>query len=592
MNNHFRTVSFNCNGVKNKIPVIKSLCDHSDVVFLQETWLKEDELNFLNNVHSNFDSFSLSSMNIHDNILIGRPYGGISIMWNRAHSPCCNIVQYEDKRLLCISISFNDFNYLFLNVYLPYFYIHNVDAYDMYMGKIASILDGSDATGVVIIGDFNAGPANSFFEELQILCHEKDLIISDVVCLPQDTFTHVNHGTNTKSWLDHCVCSQPMHERLSSIYVDDNYSGSDHLPLYANFNFNVLKDFENISEAQEKIKWIFNDDNLCATFYAILWQRLNYDPQHPACSCRGRCQDAEHLQYLESLWSHFVQTAQAVGREVFGTIRNNNRCIPGWNDFIKDFYAESREAFKAWKDSGCPRFGPVACYMRSSRANFKYVLRQCKLYEEDMRAMALSNKLQGGEIVPYWREIQSLSGSKRTCLPGRVDDAVGWETISSLWKEKFNSVLNSVDDLEDMREFFMKRATLPEVPVASVSVAEVQRIVKDLKNGKAVGMDLIPNEFFKYASQNILIFISITFNSFLVHSFLPVLLMSVLIVPLLKGKYRDPSKSANYRPIAIATAASKIFEKLIYERMKIGCTQLITNLALNRSIQLTCVFTR
>ena len=111
----------------------------------------------------------------------------------------------------------------------------------------------------------------------------------------------------------------------------------------------------------------------------------------------------------------------------------------------------------------------------------------------------------------------------------------------------------------------MKRATLPEVPVASMSVAEVQRIVKDLKNGKAVGMDLIPNEFFKYASQNILIFISITFNSFLVHSFLPILLMSVLIVPLLKGKYRDPSKSANYRPIAIATAASKIFEKLIYE---------------------------
>ena len=85
--------------------------------------------------------------------------------------------------------------------------------------------------------------------------------------------------------------------------------------------------------------------------------------------------------------------------------------------------------------------------------------------------------------------------SKRTCLPGRVDDAVGGETISPLWKEKFSSVLNSVDDLEDMHEFFMKRATLPEVPVASVSVAEVQRIVKDLKNGKAVGMYLIPNEF-------------------------------------------------------------------------------------------------
>ena len=217
MTEHFRIVSFNCNGVKNKLPVIKSLCQNSDVVFLQETWLREDELNILNNVHSSYDSFSLSSMNIHDDILVGRPYGGISIMWNRALSSCCSIIQYEDNRLLGISINFNDFNYLFLNVYLPYFSNDNLDDYDMYMGKIASILDGSDASGVVIVGDFNAGPSSPFFEELQILCREKDLIISDVVSLPQGTFTHVNNGTTTKSWLDHCVCSQSMHERMSRI---------------------------------------------------------------------------------------------------------------------------------------------------------------------------------------------------------------------------------------------------------------------------------------------------------------------------------------------------------------------------------------
>ena len=65
-------------------------------------------------------------------------------------------------------------------------------------------------------------------------------------------FSDVNYGTNTKCWLDHCVCSQSGHEKLCSIYVDDNNFGSDHLPLYANFNFKVLKDFENINEAQEK----------------------------------------------------------------------------------------------------------------------------------------------------------------------------------------------------------------------------------------------------------------------------------------------------------------------------------------------------
>ena len=39
--------------------------------------------------------------------------------------------------------------------------------------------------------------------------------------------------------------------------------------------------------------------------------------------------------------------------------------------------------------------------------------------------------------------------------------------------------------------------------------------------------------------------------------------MEVLVVPLLKNRLRDPSDSNNYRPIAIATATSKVFERLI-----------------------------
>ena len=97
MANKLRITTFNCNGVKSKLPVISNMCSNSDIVLLQETWLREDELNILSNVHCNFESFSHTSMNIHDNILIGRPFGGISIMWNKSLSHCCKVVQYEDN---------------------------------------------------------------------------------------------------------------------------------------------------------------------------------------------------------------------------------------------------------------------------------------------------------------------------------------------------------------------------------------------------------------------------------------------------------------------------------------------------------------
>ena len=80
MSDSFRLVSFNCAGVKSKTPYITSLCDQADMVLLQETWLLPHETNLLDNVHADFDNFSISAVNTEESILIGRPYGGISIL--------------------------------------------------------------------------------------------------------------------------------------------------------------------------------------------------------------------------------------------------------------------------------------------------------------------------------------------------------------------------------------------------------------------------------------------------------------------------------------------------------------------------------
>ena len=120
-----------------------------------------------------------------------------------------------------------------------------------------------------------------------------------------------------------------------------------------------------------------------------------------------------------------------------------------------------------------------------------------------MRAEALSNKLQNGEVVPYWRDIQSI-GKGKCVLPERVDEAVGEQEIATLWKAKFSQVLNSVDDSRSKNEFLNKIVNVPDTPVENVTVSEVRDIVKNLANNKAQGTDCIPNEFYKFAPENIL----------------------------------------------------------------------------------------
>lgn len=43
--------------------------------------------------------------------------------------------------------------------------------------------------------------------------------------------------------------------------------------------------------------------------------------------------------------------------------------------------------------------------------------------------------------------------------------------------------------------------------------------------------------------------------------------MNVCVVPLLENRLKDPSDSNNYRPIAVVTVVSKIFEFIVLKRL-------------------------
>ena len=84
--------------------------------------------------------------------------------------------------------------------------------------------------------------------------------------------------------------------------------------------------------------------------------------------------------------------------------------------------------------------------------------------------------------------------------------------------------------------------------------------------GKACGYDHISNEHFKYANEKLHILMSLLYSSLLIHGFLPDTMMTTIIAPIIKNKSGDLSDNNNYRPIALATVASKLFESLILSR--------------------------
>ena len=91
--------------------------------------------------------------------------------------------------------------------------------------------------------------------------------------------------------------------------------------------------------------------------------------------------------------------------------------------------------------------------------------------------------------------------------------------------------------------------------------------MKGLKNNKAVGNYGILSEVNKFASERLLTMMCIFLSGCMLTGKLPNTLMNVVVIPLLKCKSKDPIDVNNYRPIAIATALSKVLEQVLLSRL-------------------------
>ena len=94
----------------------------------------------------------------------------------------------------------------------------------------------------------------------------------------------------------------------------------------------------------------------------------------------------------------------------------------------------------------------------------------------------------------------------------------------------------------------------------------VQNAINRLKSGKSCGNDGPSAKHFKHA--NICINILVVFNTSVITDGHPPDDFIKIIIPLIKNKSGETSDVNNYRPTALVTFASNIFEIVLLELME------------------------
>ena len=181
-------VSYNCRGNKNSTPDVQKLCNVYDIIFLQETWLTKQNLDYLSSISDDHYAYGYTPIDDYDSFRKERPFGGTAVLW-RKNLPATQITSHSGS-IIGLKLDNDAGQILLLNVYLPYCFLENFDAYQTHLGELSSFCDINAALEIFTLGDFNAGKSNQFWKILMDFCEDNNFIISDDRLLPDISFTY------------------------------------------------------------------------------------------------------------------------------------------------------------------------------------------------------------------------------------------------------------------------------------------------------------------------------------------------------------------------------------------------------------------
>ena len=100
---------------------------------------------------------------------------------------------------------------------------------------------------------------------------------------------------------------------------------------------------------------------------------------------------------------------------------------------------------------------------------------------------------------------------------------------------------------------------------SSITYSEVKHVMQELKNNKAVSVDLLPNEIMKNDTSTECL--TALFNHCFNNSIIPEKWRKALISPVYKGKNKNVKDPKSYRPISLICNPCKMFTSILNKRL-------------------------
>jgi len=497
-----------------------------DVIVLSETWFSDSVTSEIDE-YKGFHTFRCN-----------RVGGGISIYVKNTYK--CNLInsisKINDSSEICsVKMKINNKNVKIVAIYRPP--DNNVEKFTETMCDIMSSFHTSDH--VFLVGDLNIDLIDPNLHELEFINSCNSFSYSPLVTDP----THVS--LNKSSCIDHVWYNQ-MNEFVAGTI---NLGITDHHFVYSSVD---------IGSGSKLYNKKFRDHSSNSL------QSLQEDLLMYANSFEIHCNDNVH-QLTQNVLNKF-QELYNNSCPIRSKCYTLNRKLKPWiNKELITCVNYKHFLFRQYK-RGLTSFEHYNTYKN-------FVTRLTR----KVRSAYFHNKFKEnmGNPRQTWKTLKSLSSKQnKRDTPNEIkvdgNSINEPKIIAESFNTYFSMVGTNIDDQIPVSQNnpleFMNPPNQNSFFSEPVTSNEVALVIKNLKN-KACDLQSVPIFIYKRFSEIISPLIAKLYNLSISGGVFPDCLKVAKIVPVFKAG--DPQLMNNYRPISILQTMSKIFEKLMYNKLQI-----------------------
>ena len=576
--NTLKIVSYNSTGLaSDKREFIAEVINHydPDIFFIQETWLLNATMDKLGDIHKDYLASGVSAMSDTE-LVIGRPKGGVGILWKKSMASSVEFYKIAGTTRACACMIKNGTDELLcVNAYMPtdnqsktvidQNFVETLDAVEMFIEKCS-------VRNVIFAGDMNAdfSRKNAHDVYLKDFIHRNDLVCCDDLNVSEKGYTYHDPGNGSFTCIDHFIVSSGLKNQIFSVSrCDWSFNPSNHLPIIldvklSDFSQNSIVDVE--TEMTDKpICWhkVTDDHRKVYCYHQNVFLNELALPDVAFCS-DVKCDNPQHKDELD-MWCHRLVECCLKSDKHLPRVNKKKIQKPYWKKEVKPFRDECGWWHQVWKQAGEPRSGVLYEQKTEAKRQYRYAVRRYKRKEEGLRKQRMAEAISNDNSRDFFREVKKVKSNRKSApnIDG-INNAKGIvQHFATKYERLFNSVPSDKESMKSIEDLINKNCENCEEKDRVVTSDDVTKAFAKLKQNKHDGDVGLVSTHLLMSSENFRENLAKMITAILTHGYHPQMLLLATIKSIPKDNRGNICDGNNYRGITLCNSISKLMDIIL-----------------------------